>query len=106
MPIEKYPKGYIPINKKKSGNKVGFYDEINKACDAVNSKPKKFLCRKKIEGPTEFSDLIKQFLSQGGEVKKYDEGFAEDSTIQSRYASEDRCSISSAGKLRIDTQVF
>jgi hypothetical protein len=106
MPIHKYPKGYIPTYKRESGTKVGFYDEINKACDAINSKPKKFLSKKEIEGPTEFADLIQQFLSQGGKVKKYQEGYAEDSTIQSKYALEDRCAVSSAGKLRIDPQVF
>ncbi len=89
-----------------SKSSKGFYDDLNKACDAVNAKPKKCLFRKKIEGPTEFSDLIQQFLSQGGKVKKYQEGYAEDSTIQSRYALEDRCNVSSTGKLRIDTQVF
>ena len=106
MPIQKYPKGYIQTNKKESGTKKGFFDDLNKACDAVNAKPKTFVVKKGIEGPTEFSDLIQQFLSQGGKVKKYQEGYAEDSTIQSRYALEDRCAVSSAGKLRIDLQVF
>jgi hypothetical protein len=98
MPIQKYPK--------ESGTKKGFFDDLNKACDAVVAKTKPFVAKKEIEGPTEFSDLIQQFLSQGGKVKKYQEGYAEDSTIQSKYSLEDRCAVSSAGKLRIDPQVF
>jgi len=99
----RFPTGYIRTRKKESGVKKGFYDEINKACDAINNKKISHKTKSNIEGPTEFSDLIKNFLSQGGEVKKYDDGFAEDSTIQSRYASEDRCAVSSARELRIDT---
>lgn len=98
--------GYIRPKKQQSGTRIGFCDEINKACDAVNNRPKSFKTKNKIEGPTQFGDLIQQFLSQGGKVKKYQEGYAEDSTIQSRYALEDRCTVPSAGKLRIDTQVF
>jgi len=98
MRITRLPKGYIRPKKKQSGTKVGFYDDLNKACDAFNLKPKPFKLKRKIEGPTEFSDSIQRYLSQGGKVKKYQEGYAEDSTIQSRYSLEDRCSISPLGK--------